>query len=47
VSYGPGTLQGMEGPNRGVPEAGPERPGEGALQRADRNMLELLQEMQR
>jgi hypothetical protein len=35
----------MEGPDRGMPEAGPERPGEGPLQRADRNMLELLQEL--
>lgn len=35
----------MEGPDRGVPEAGLERPGEGPLQRADRNMIELLQEL--
>jgi hypothetical protein len=34
----------MEGPDtRG--SAGPERPGEGPLQRADRNLLELLQEL--
>jgi len=35
----------MKGPDRGMPEAGLERPGEGPLQRADRNMLELLQEL--
>jgi hypothetical protein len=35
----------MEGPERGVPEAGLERPGEGPLQRADRNMVELMQEL--
>jgi Family of unknown function (DUF6328) len=35
----------MKGPDRGSPEAGQERPGEGPLQRADRNMIELLQEL--
>ncbi|WP_433283997.1 DUF6328 family protein [Pseudonocardia sp. CA-142604] len=35
----------MKGPDRGMPEAGQERPGEGPLQRADRNMIELLQEL--
>jgi Family of unknown function (DUF6328) len=35
----------MNGPDRGSPEAGQERPGEGPLQRADRNMIELLQEL--
>ncbi len=32
-------------PDRRAPESGPERPGEGPLQRADRNMVELLQEL--
>jgi hypothetical protein len=35
----------MEGPDTGASSAGSERPGEGPLQRADRNMLELLQEL--
>jgi Family of unknown function (DUF6328) len=35
----------MEGPGCGAPDAGMERPGEGPLQRADRNMIELLQEL--
>jgi hypothetical protein len=35
----------MEGPDTRASPAGSERPGEGPLQRADRNMLELLQEL--
>jgi hypothetical protein len=35
----------MEGPDRSALDAGLERPGEGPLQRADRNMVELLQEL--
>jgi hypothetical protein len=35
----------MEGPGTRASPPGSERPGEGPLQRADRNMLELLQEL--